>query len=136
MITLIKWLIKCFFKSELETYKNQYLKESRKILEDTEKGILKKYIKFDHVNINTSAFLAGMSPLYNNNNVYSWLLGHQEQCNKITRYAMAEGKDQKALRGAAQSSLIDDMLADLQRFEFQYLEYIEQKKLKGEQNNA
>jgi hypothetical protein len=136
MITLIKWLIKCFFKSELEEYKNQYLTESKQILKDTKDGITKKYVKFNVVPINSEAFIAGMSPLYNNNNVLSWLLGHQDQCRIIVNQSMLENNDKKALNAVAQSSIIDGLLEDLQKFEMQYMEILERKKLKGEVNNA
>ena len=136
MIKLIKLLIKYFFKSEVEAYKNQVLRDARKIYEDSEAGIRKKYIKFDYVNMKYEAFLAGMSPLYNNNNVLTWLLKKQEQCKASTKKAMSENDDKKALRSVAQELVIEDLLLDLQKFEFQYSEIIAQKKLKGELNNA
>ncbi len=129
---MIKWLIKCFFKSELETYKNQYLTESKKILEDTEKGILKKYIQFEYVDTKTEAFVCGMSPLFNNDNVRSWFLEKQESCDMIAKQAMKDNNPQNALNAVAQSSIIDSLISDIQECERQYSDIIAKRKLKGE----
>ena len=125
---MIRNLIRWLFSEEIKIEKDAILSEAKDILEGAKGCAKKEYIKFDHVPINTEAFLYGMSKFCNDNNVLSWLLGYKDMHVKGITESIIAGNDRKVLTGSAQLGMVEVLISDLDNFNQKYLMMIEQKK--------
>ena len=126
MRKFIKWL----FKGEFEIEKQQYIAETKQLLEDTKNVAKKEYIDFEFVPVQTDEFIYGIHAFCENKFVLSWLQEHKSNHLSGITQAMIANNDKKVLNGAAGLGQIEILLSDLGKFAAKYKQVVESKKAK------
>ncbi len=127
---MIRKIIKLLFEGEFEIEKQQYIAETKQLLEDAKNMSQKEYINFDFVPIQSEQFIYGINPCCGNKFVMSWLHEHKQNHLKGITSASISGDDKKVLTGSAQLGQIEILLEDLEKFHSAYKKIVESKKEK------
>lgn len=121
---MIKWLIRIFFKGEI----NKIIGEARTVLEETKKHAKREYVTYERIDPATQHFLYGIQPLFENKFLISWLSEHKMQCLLLVNNALAAGDEKRAINTLSQITMIDSLFLDLEEFKRRYEEMLNQKK--------
>lgn len=125
---MIKWLIKLFFKKELNNIKSDFVKEGRDIVQEAKELNKTRYVLYERLPTDSEEFLYGIQPLFENKAFVSWISEHRIQWEQLGIDLIETGEDKKGLIAIAKVSLINSLFQDLQTFKKQYQELIESKK--------